>query len=382
MSSVDDLFNQMNPKRNPEELTEENEKSSSDDKFKSTVKEKGMNYYAILGVSEDATALEIKRAYHKKLTKLHPDKTSPTKENKIKYKLVREAGDTLNNAYKRKAYDAQRKLESSTKDFTSQRDSFKEFLKLQEQNMTEEDRALSKLNFKRGMDDLNRTHGYDKASAEAIPKEEHARRMDDLMMQREQEELEINHENIFEGREFNPSEFNKMFEKKKKRDSKRKKHGGLAKYNNGIAAFNDLDGGFGGVSVDNYGSLYAEGKFDDFNESYAGIGSGVIGNDAGISDDDISIDSPDEDQYDNHTAGASKDSLDVAMKKAMAERSSQDDKFTSMVDADFGSALDDKYGISNQFGFMVGTDKFGHQKTRKRDLKEATLKAYKELTEK
>lgn len=391
MSSVDELFNQMNPKRNPDELTENNigqedsrqKQEPVEDKFKSTIKEKGMDYYAILGVSKDTSSLEIKRAYQKKLKKFHPDKVAQTKENKLKFKLIREAGDTLTHSQKRKAYDAQRKLDATSHDFLSQRDNFKEFMKLQEQSMTDEDRAIAKLNFERGFVDLNKKHGYDEKNEDAMTKEEHDRRMEDLILQREQEGLEINHENMFEGRQFNRVEFNKMFEKKKRRDSKRKKQGGLVKYNDGIAAFNDLEGGFGGVSVDNYGGLYSEGKFDDFNENYAGIGSGMMGADDGASDDDLSIDSPDENDegYDTHNQGISKESLDAAMKRMMAERDSQDDKFKTMVDADFGSAMDDKYGISNQFGFMVGTDKFGHQKIRKRDLKEDTLKAYKELTE-
>jgi hypothetical protein len=399
-SNIGDLINQMNPKRNPDDIdasvnsnsstkTNNNSstKSSTEEKFKSTIKETTFDYYKILGVEPTATQLEIKRAYQSNLKKLHPDRVKQTKENKAKYKLVREAGDLLSDPYERKAYDMQRKMESAYKDHKSQKDSFKDFLKLQEQNMTDEDKAIAKLNFEKGLADLDRKHGYVNKDSEtkAMTKEDHDRRMEDLKLQRDQEDIELMQDNMFEGRDFIPAEFNKMFDKKKRRDEKRKMKGGLTKYNDGIAAFNDYDGDSGGVSIDNYDKLYSEGSYADYNDHYAGIGSGMIGADNGQSDDDISIDSPDENEndYENHNKGVSKDSLDVAMKKMMAERNEQDDVFEKMQSSDYGSAMDDKYGISSQFGFMVGNDKFGHQKNMKRrNIQEETLKAYKQLTEK
>ncbi|VBB18241.1 J domain-containing protein [Yasminevirus sp. GU-2018] len=392
MADISELIGKMNPKRNPEEIdinkkTSSDKKSSSDEKFKPTVKEVEIDYYKVLGVDPSATAIEIKRAYQAKLKKFHPDKIEQTKENKAKYKLLREAGDLLTDVHERKAYDMQRKMESTQKDFHSQKDSFKQFIKLQEQHMTDEDKAVAKLNFERGIADMNRKHGYDKKQAEAMSQDEYKRRLDDMELFRanEDREIELNQENIFEGRDFNPNEFNKMFEKKKRRDEKRKKkQGGLTKYDDqNISAFNDFEGESGGVAIDQYDNLYSEGTYGGYNESYAGIGSGMVGSNDGQSDDDISIDSPDEDAYDKHNKGTSKESLDAAMKKMMAERDDDSKKFKNMKQTEFGSAMDDKYGISSQMGFMVGTDRFGHQKNiKKRDIKEETLKAYKSLTEK
>lgn len=381
-SNIGDLIGQMNPKRNPDEI--DVNKKSSEEKFKATVKEVAFDYYKVLGVESTASQIEIKRAYQSKLKKLHPDKVEQTKENKAKYKLLREAGDLLCDPHERKAYDMQRKMDATTKDFRSQKDSFKEFMKLQEQHMTDEDKAIAKLNFEQGLANMDRKHGYNKKDAEAITKEEHDRRMEDMKLQREQEDIELTQENLFKDRQFNPAEFNKMFEKKKRRDEKRKKTtGGLAKVDDGIAAFNDFDGGSGGVGLDQYDNLYSEGTFADYNANYAGIGAGAIGADNGMSDDDISIDSPDEDEYEGHKKGVSKESLDAAMKRMMAERNDQDGSFEKMKPTEYGSALDDRYGISKQFGFMVGTDKFGHQKNiKKRNIQEETLKAYKQLTEK
>lgn len=239
-----------------------------------------------------------------------------------------------------------------------------------------------------------------------LSQDDYNRKFEDLQLQREQDELEINHENIFEGRSFDPTVFNKMFEKKKRRDDKKKMSGALAKYNNDISAFNDFDDSSGGVPIDNYENLYSDDKYTSFHENYSGIGSGLIGNDNhsdnysdnhsdnhtdnhsnghsdGHSDDDISIDSPDHDEYDSHNKGVSKENLDDAMKRMMAERNEQNDLFETMTTNDYGSALDDKYGVSNQFGFMVGNNMQGHQKnTMKRDVKDETIKAYKKLTSK
>ncbi len=40
-----------------------------------------MNYYAILGVDKNATQMDIKLAYQRKLKTHHPDKTEQTLEN-------------------------------------------------------------------------------------------------------------------------------------------------------------------------------------------------------------------------------------------------------------------------------------------------------------
>jgi curved DNA-binding protein CbpA len=396
MSNIGDLIDQMNPKRDPEEI-DTNKKTHHEEKFKSSMKETEIDYYKILGVEPTASAIVIKRAYQTKLKNLHPDKVKQTPENKAKYKLVREAGDVLINPHERKAYDMQRKMDSSHKDHKSQKDSFKDFLKLQEQHMTDEDKALAKLGFERGIAELDRKHGYNKKNTDPISKEEYNRKIDDLELHRKQEdlELEINQKNVFEGRQFTHAEFNKMFDQKKKRDEKRKKkNGAITKFKNGdIAAFNDFEGGSGGVGIDNYDSLYGEGSYDDYNDSYAGVGAGMFGSADGASDDDVSIDSPDEndneDLYGSHNKGTyngvdvSKESFDAAMKRVMAEREDDAKKFDGMKPEEYGSAINDKYGISSQLGFMVGNDRFGHQKNfKKRNVKEETIKAYKQLTEK
>jgi curved DNA-binding protein CbpA len=387
-------------RRNRSEDASDNE---SDEKFASTLDREEIDYYKILGVSEDANAKTIKRAYYKRLRKYHPDNLKDksdkvaVRKNKEKYELINEAYNLLKDEYRRKAYDTGKKFDTKSKGFESQKDSFKDFLKLQEQNMTAEDRKLAKLKFDMSKKELNSKHGYDEEKEDIIEKEEFNRRFDDLVMQREQEEVAIQHDNMFEGRQFNPSEFNKMFEKKKRRDAKRGsgKEGGIVPVGeDGIMAFNDgMDSNFAGI--DSYSDLYATGNYGGASDNFAGLGAGMIGGE-GSDSDELSIDSNDiEDTYDTHNKGASKEVMDDMFQRAMAEREMQDDKFEHMLENDeYGSAMDDKYGISKDFGFMVGNDsKFGgHQSARqqnrsKRGTKDknrvkAQYEAYKELTDK
>ena len=62
------------------------------------------DYYADLGVPREATAQEIKRAYHKQARKLHPD-VNPGPEAEAQFKKVSQAYDVLSDSTKRAAYD-------------------------------------------------------------------------------------------------------------------------------------------------------------------------------------------------------------------------------------------------------------------------------------
>jgi curved DNA-binding protein len=64
------------------------------------------DYYQILGVSRDATADEIKKAYRKMAMKHHPDKAKGDKKPaEEKFKQISEAYAVLSNPEKKKAYD-------------------------------------------------------------------------------------------------------------------------------------------------------------------------------------------------------------------------------------------------------------------------------------
>jgi curved DNA-binding protein CbpA len=69
-------------------------------------KEDKPDYYAVLGVTKDATSAEIKKAYRKLALKWHPDKNPDNvEEAEAKFKEIAEAYDVIGDENNRRRYD-------------------------------------------------------------------------------------------------------------------------------------------------------------------------------------------------------------------------------------------------------------------------------------
>lgn len=77
------------------------------------------DFYKVLGVSQDATAAEIKKAYRKKAKDLHPDRHPGDKQAEERFKEVGEAYSILSDAEQRKQYDAIRAMGAGGARFAS-----------------------------------------------------------------------------------------------------------------------------------------------------------------------------------------------------------------------------------------------------------------------
>ena len=72
-----------------------------------------MTYYKILGVDENASNQELRKAFCKLSIELHPDTTSLALEDaKNKFQKVLEAYENLNNSNLRKLYDEKLRVNS------------------------------------------------------------------------------------------------------------------------------------------------------------------------------------------------------------------------------------------------------------------------------
>ena len=79
-----------------------------------------ISYYKILGVNENASNHELRKAFCKLSIELHPDTTNlEIEEAKSKFQQVLEAYENLNNSNLRKIYDEQLKEKSSYKNNTN-----------------------------------------------------------------------------------------------------------------------------------------------------------------------------------------------------------------------------------------------------------------------
>ncbi len=63
------------------------------------------DYYELLGVSRDASATEIRKAYRRLARKYHPDVNPGDKASEDKFKQIQEAYEVLSDPKKRKMYD-------------------------------------------------------------------------------------------------------------------------------------------------------------------------------------------------------------------------------------------------------------------------------------
>ena len=315
-----------------------------------------LDYYKILGLKPDASNDEIKRAYQMKLKKMHPDKIEQTKENKLKYKLVREAGDLLININERKAYDIERTMEQNySENFEQQKNNFNKFLELQKCSTTEDDIKLARLEFEKEIQTKK---------IEPMDQDEFLRKIETLELQRDTQLNEINHNDIFKNKQYNDKIFNKIFEKEKKKLEK-KNSDGIEVYNpENILAYND------------FGNETEQPIYD---VNFSTINNGFIG--INCDDDDLRIDTPDLEDCKNKSE-LTQENIDNAYEKYMKFRNEQDNEFDKFLDnGSYKSALEDKYGISNSMGFMVGTDTNGNQKNYKHKYNEDIETIYKELTE-
>lgn len=236
------------------------------------------DYYKILGVKEDATIEEIKQASEKKIEQYNPDnleikkkiKALPEDErtaelNKVNARimLIKEARKILIKPESRKMYDLQKKSVQS-RDFFHQKNSFQEFIKLQDSEVSDQMKKNAELTHKMLSLDMDKKHNFarEELSKAPLSVQESKKRYGDIMQQREDDELNLMPKNLFNNKSFNNVDFNKYWEYQQKKNAKKNKKKSTIGGNDlvlweGVAGAND-DGidGSNYVKLDDIGELY------------------------------------------------------------------------------------------------------------------------------
>ena len=226
-----------------------------------------VNLYDVLDVSNDATPSELKKAYRKLVKEFYPDKPSGSVEM---FELITHAYNVLSNEESRKEYDALYKLsEQSGKDHMGLKSQASNYYKAQKDDITKKSKEEQDADFKKIMADFDRKHNYKRdKDADKIDPKDFERRLSDLKQAMEQDDIELAHENIFEGGKFNIDKFNEAFDAMNKGPGELIPHNGnpdawmgydpLSSTYSSIEKYDDLyvdDGNHMGVGGQTYSSV-------------------------------------------------------------------------------------------------------------------------------
>lgn len=214
-----------------------------------------INYYDILGVSTDASLEEIRKRYNKLIIKYHPDKIK-NKEDEGIFEIVQRAYDILGDDKKRQEYDfyLNNIKNVSLNDHFSLKKDFEEYA---EKYYTNTDKDKSKNEFENKFKLLDEKHGIHRDDNIKLDTEEITSRLDNLILEREQDEIEFSQNKVFN--EFDISKFNSAFDLYKSGESSQ-----ITEYKD-VKAFNFNNF----MNLDNE-NLYCEDNYEG-NDKYSNI---------------------------------------------------------------------------------------------------------------
>jgi curved DNA-binding protein CbpA len=354
-----------------------------------------LDYYKILGVPPNASIDLIREKGREKLKNLHPDKRSSLLANlppeqrasekrkmEIQYKLIHEAYNVLKDPSKKKGYDIQKKAVDGG-NFTNKKQSFEEFRKIQDAQITPEIRENARLSFREENEKMNKKHGFNPDSNKSGPidKREIDRRFSDVMTSRVQQDIEYTPENIFEHKHFDQKEFNKKWEEQQKKKHKKKNVDGTMVVWNEIAAANDH--GIGGgtedfVPVDNdYSNIYATSNNNPTEFETVEDEPEENNDDNNDNDDDneetVEIEP---DQKFNNT-----DNVMKRFEEFQKQRDVDINKFKdkSIANGEFSGVQDNPFNISSQMKEIVGDDVPTIESHKRKTFDKDFAEVYKQL---
>lgn len=360
-----------------------------------------IDYYAIVGASREDTQETIIKKCNQKMAEYHQDKIKakllkyPVEDRKkhqiryqMQYELIREAREVLINPDKKKHYDMQKKS-ADNNNFINKKQSFEEFIKLQESEMTDEKKQSALLTYKTKSSELDKKHGFDSTKKYnndeyKFSQDDFKRRYEDIEIERSQQDADCLPKKMFEHTGFNGNEFNRQWDlmQKKKENRKTKKSGDRTIIQwEGVSAFNDhgaCGGNYVSITEDNedFGGLYKTTKEEDY------IFASKLD-----SEDEKSLSSFDSDleeeieksyknEYDTHNKNKSKKELERLLEEKMRER---DTITTQFHMKDYRDVQQNPFNVSAQIGEIIGESIGEKEEKRTIKNKKEMLDAYKAL---
>lgn len=213
-----------------------------------------VNLYDVLNVSNNCSRKEIKNAYRILVKEFHPDKSTGNDEM---FELVTHAYNILINPITRCEYDEiytlSKQIETDHFDLKSKSKKHYELMKNDTFKKSKDDAPDA---FLRAFDEMDRKHGCQTKEVDDIIEEKEAkRRLGDLQLEREQDDIESSHDQIFDPSAFDLSKFNAAFDIMHKGHSELIPHQGIPE---AWCPSNELCADFS--TVDSYEGLYANDK--------------------------------------------------------------------------------------------------------------------------
>ncbi|AYV84660.1 MAG: DnaJ domain protein [Hyperionvirus sp.] len=333
------------------------------------VNSKNMTYYDVLGVEVNATLQEIKKQFRKLAITYHPDHKE-TGDASI-FALVANAFETLSTVKKREEYDKVLAIERKVRkaDFLSSKKAFEEFIKAQDTDVTSKGTKgleYAKSKYKLDSDDLDRKRGIDRSQLEEKPMatEEAVKRMRDIEMTREQDDIEYAQPKIFNDEHLPMDKFNRLFELKYKGNANGGKDDGLVKHGGLPSAFNDLgDSSFISYRGDLSDELFEEGENVKGTDRYALASEIGIGKKVHINPEDLEKIGHQKSEYDSHKVFTKEYKNDI--EKRLREREMEDKEYENRKVGDFNT--DKSMG---GYGFLHQVNLTGEEEELENEIEE------------
>lgn len=338
-----------------------------------------VDLYQVLQIEPDATNKEIKKAFRTLAKRYHPDQENGDEDL---FELVAEAYAVLKDEKKRKDYDQVHLLsKQSNTDHNSLKQAALDYAEgLQTSKKTDKE---AEADFNMLFAEMDRKNNFNRdALDDKLSAKDTKRHVNDLIQAREQDDIEMHQERIFEEDHFDNSKFNAAFDAAYGQTSAMTLHQG------GPAAWTGADGGVGAgaglstnySSLDDYGSLYVN------DENHAGTDGQNFSSLSSQPTQKRTLNMKDvrklagADYTNNHNA------IDADYNKSLEdlirERNAETERYDNREMGDFSTNPDcGGYGVFDQLGVANNSMMTWDNDNKKKEAYRALLESRKETTE-